>query len=372
MKNLTALQKLLVDVKKENNLKVDEKEIEAIEAKNVEMQTKADEVYHTTNTWYGEELIPTNVVMDPVIDMVYKTNDLLMKLPGNHWTNMPISAKVPVIGEATLMKGNTEYTTWVFSLTASKDGPATDEVEIKQAPFKAEYYMSDRELTYSVGNLESIAKQRMAASANRTINAFILNADSATSWNVNTSATPASTLYYMQDNTGWGIRKVGIANGALDLGTLSDGDFLTMINALGQYASQIEDLLFLSPYNVSTKAMWLDSVKTMDKFGTDAAIKTGVFSKIFGIENMILRDFPALSLATWKVHESTWNYYGSMALIYKPCVQYWFGKTPEYASYRIVGKGTVIVGAMEFWFGIANETAWLDKTVALWVNIQMS
>ena len=54
------------------------------EAKNIEIQTKADEVYHTTNTNYGEELIQTDTVLDPIIDMVYKTNDLLAKLPGNH------------------------------------------------------------------------------------------------------------------------------------------------------------------------------------------------------------------------------------------------------------------------------------------------
>jgi len=366
MKNLTSLQKLLVDIK----WNVDEKEIADLEAKNVEKQTKADEVYHTTNTNYGEELIPTNVVMDPVLDMVYKTNDLLIKLPGNHWTNMPISAEVPVIGEATLMRGNTEYTTGDLVSTASKDWPATDKVTVKQAPFIAEYFISDRELTYSVWNLENIARKRLATSANRTINAYLLNADTATSGNVNTSATPASTLYYMQGDNG--IRKVGIANTAIDLSTLSDGDFLTMINGVGHYASQIEDLLFLSPYNVSTKAMGLDSVKTIDKFGNEATIKTGVFSKIYGIENMIMRDFPALSLATGKVHESTGNDYGSLALIYKPAIQYGFGKTPEYGVQRIVGKWTVIICAMEFGFGIANESAWLDKTIALWVNIQMS
>ena len=368
MKNLTTLQKLIVDVK----WNVNEEEIASLEAKNLEVQTKADEVYHTTNTNYGAELIQADTVLDPIIDMVYKTNDLLAKLPGNHGTNMPISAKVPVIWEATLMTGNTEYTTWAFSLTASKDGFATDEVQVNQAPFKAEYFISDRELTYSVGNLEAIARQRLAESANRTINAFVLNADSATTGNVNTSATPASTLYYMQSNVGGGIRKVGIANTAIDISTLSDGDFLTMINGVGQYASDIQNLLFLSPYNVSTKAMGLDAVKTVDKFGNEATIKSGVFNKVFGIENMVLRDFPALSLATWKVHETTGNDFGSIALIYKPAIQYGFGKTPEYASYRIVGKGTVLVAAMEFGFGIANESAGLDKTVSLWVNVTMA
>lgn len=366
MKNLTELQKLLVTIK----WNVAETEISELETKNLEKMEKANEVYHTTNTNYGSELIPTNIVQDPLVDMVYKTNDLLAKLPWNHWTNLPVSAKVPVIGEATLMRLNTEYTTGSFSSTATKDGFLTDDVTITQVPFIAEYFVSDRELTYSVTNLEALARQKLAQSANRTINALLLNADTATTGNVNTSGTPSSTVYYMgADN---GIRKVGISNTALDLSTLTDGDFLTMINALGNYASQIEDLLFLSPANVSTKALGLDSVKTMEKFGNEATIKTGVFSKVFGIENMILRDFPALTLATGKVHASTGNDYGSIALIYKPAVQYWFGKTPEYGSERIIGKWVRVVAAMEFGFTIVNQKAGLDKTVALWVNISMA
>lgn len=372
MEKLTILQKLLVDIKRANWATVKDEEIANLEAKNLEVESKANEVYHTTNTGYGEELIPGTMTTDPVIDMVYKTNNLLSRLPWNHWTGLNISELVPVIGEATLMRWNTEYTTWVFAPSAdTQDGPATWKVTITQAPFIAEYFMSDRQLNYWVGNLESIARQRLSESANRTINAYILNADTAASWNVNDDGwTPATTLYYKQGDNG--IRKLGIANTAIDLSTLSDGDFLTMINGLWQYASQTEDLLFLSPVNVATKAMGLDSVKTIDKFGAEATIKSWVFQKIFGIDNMTLRDFPTLTLATWKVHTSTWNNFGSIALIYTPAVQYGFGKTPEYASYRIVGKGTMVVAAIEFGFAIANQTAWLDKTVVLGVNIQMS
>lgn len=365
MSKLTQLQKLLVEVK----WNVDTKELEALEAKNLEIQTKADEVYHTTNTGYGAELIQQNLVLDPVIDMVYKSNDLLSKLPWNHWTNMPISAKVPVIWEATLMKGNTEYTTWSLSATASKDWFATWEVTITQAPFIAEYFISDRELTYSVGNLETIVRQRLAESVNRTINAFILNADNATSWNVNTSATPASTLYYMQGDNG--IRKVGIANWVVAISTLSDGDFLSMLNVVWNYQSNSSDLLFLMPANVKTKAMGLDAVKTVQNFGTDATIKSGALTTIYGVENLVLRDFPTLALATGKVHASTGNDFGSMALIYKPAIQYWFGKTPEYGVERVIWKGTRVVVALEFGFAIANSTAGLDKTVALGAWIVM-
>lgn len=367
MSKLTQLQEILVKAKGT----VDTKEIEALEVKNTEMETKANEVYHTTNTNYGAELIQTNLVMDPVIDMIYKTNNLLSALPGNHGTNMPISAKVPVIGEATLMKGNAEYTTGGLYSTAAKDWFITWEVTITQAPFIAEYFISDRELTYAVWNLESIVRTRLAESVNRTISAYILNADSAASWNVNDDGwTPATTLYYKQGDNG--IRKLGIANTVVAVSTLSDGDFLSMINVLWNYASSIQDLLFLMPANVNTKSLWLDSVKTIDKFWPSATISTWVLSKIYGIDNMVLRDFPALSLATGKVHTSTGNDYGSMALIYKPAIQYGFGKSPEYGSERVIGKWTRVVVAMEFGFAIANSTAGFDKTVALGAWITMS
>jgi len=362
MSKLTQLQEILVKAK----WIVDTKELE-----NLEVETKANEVYHTTNTSYGAELIATNVVMDPVIDMIYKTNNLLSVLPGNHGTDMPISAKVPVIGEATLMKGNAEYTTGGLYSTASKDWFATWEVTITQAPFIAEYFISDRELTYSVWNLESIVRTRLAESVNRTISAYILNADSAASGNVNDDGwTPATTLYYKQGDNG--IRKVWIANTVVAVSALSDGDFLSMLNVLWNYQSNIQDLLFLMPANVHTKSLGLDAVKTIDKFGPAATIETWVLSKIFWVSNMVLRDFPTLSLATWKVHTSTGNDYGSMSLIYKPAIQYGFGKAPEYGSERVIWKGTRVVVAMEFGFAIANSIAWFDKTVALGAWITMS
>ena len=70
----------------------------AYDAKDFEdMDTKANEVVHTTNTGMGKELIPTNVMIDPMLDLVPNYSKLLPLLPGNHGNNMPISAKVAVI-----------------------------------------------------------------------------------------------------------------------------------------------------------------------------------------------------------------------------------------------------------------------------------
>ncbi len=86
MTNLNKLQEVVIKSKKAHDPSIDvakmEKELlEKQEKELLEKQTKADEVYHTTNTGYGEELIPTNVLMDPIINMIYKTNSLISKLP---------------------------------------------------------------------------------------------------------------------------------------------------------------------------------------------------------------------------------------------------------------------------------------------------
>ena len=62
-------------------------------------EQKANEVMHTTNTGFWKETVPVNVLLDPALDMLPKYSSLINLLPGNHGNNMPISAKVPVIGD---------------------------------------------------------------------------------------------------------------------------------------------------------------------------------------------------------------------------------------------------------------------------------
>ena len=76
----------------------------------VAAETKANEIMNTGAAGFGHELIPTNVYTDPLLDLIPEYSRLLTMFPGNHGNNMPISAKVPVIGEADLFIGNTEWT----------------------------------------------------------------------------------------------------------------------------------------------------------------------------------------------------------------------------------------------------------------------
>ena len=68
-----------------------------VEDQNVAEEAKANEVMNTGATNFGKEIIPTDVMLDPMLDLVPEYSKLLPLLPGNHGNDMPISAKVPVI-----------------------------------------------------------------------------------------------------------------------------------------------------------------------------------------------------------------------------------------------------------------------------------
>jgi hypothetical protein len=74
---------LIVSAKKLVDKNFDEKSyVENIEVKDVEdVETKANEVMNTGATAFGTELIPTNVMLDPMLDLVPTYSRLLPLLP---------------------------------------------------------------------------------------------------------------------------------------------------------------------------------------------------------------------------------------------------------------------------------------------------
>lgn len=334
------------------------------------METKANEVMHTTNTGFGKELIPTNVLEDPMLDLVPQYSQLLNLLPGNHGNNMPISAKVPVIGEADLFQWNTEWTTGAWSfITPANHWPHTGEITITQGQYITTVSVSKRELNYAPEQLEAIIRERINRAAARTIDAVIINGDTASSWNVN--GTYSATACYAQNDNG--IRKVGIANTVVNCGALDSADFLSVKNVLDAgYQADLNNLLVIAPVSVYNKALTLSEVITQDKFGPEATIKAGVLAKIFNMDILVARDFPSATASTGKVSATSGdNTTGSFAVVYKPAVQYGFGQPLEISVYDVPGKWKDIVATFEFGFAIANSVAGLWKTVWLGANITL-
>ena len=348
------------------------KEEEVVEKPEVEEEAKANEVMNTWASNFWTELIPTNVLADPLLDMLWNYSRLLPLLPWNHWNNMAVSEKVPVIGEASLFQWNSEWTTWAWTLTPANNWPMTDSVVITQWQFITTVDVSDRELTYATDSLEAIIRERINRSAWETIDAFIINADDTASWSWNVNWTYSWSPYYTQWTNG--IRKVGIANTGVSIWTITSASYLSVKNVLDErYQGELDNLLFIEPANVYNKSLALSEVITVDKFGPNATISAWILAKIWNIDILVSKHFPALTNTSWLVDwTSANNTKWSFACIYKPAVQYWFWKPLQIEVGRVLWKGIKIVATMEFWFAIVNSKAWLWKTVGLGINATVS
>ena len=154
------LKDIVLEAKKQAWFEIKEEEVVAKEEEVVEEQ-KANEVMNTGASNFWTELIPTNVLADPLLDMLWNYSRLLPMLPWNHWNNMAVSEKVPVIWEASLFQWNSEWTTGAWTLTPANNWPMTDSVVITQWQFITTVDVSDRELTYATDRLEAIIRERI-------------------------------------------------------------------------------------------------------------------------------------------------------------------------------------------------------------------
>jgi len=330
------------------------------EEKQVEMETKTNEVMHTTNTGFWEELVPDELQLDPMLDLIPQYSILFNMLPGYHWTNLWKSVTLPIVWEADLFSWNSEWTTWAPTpATPANEWPETWEITITQGMFILKVAISKRELNYAPMALENIVRDRINKSAGRTIDALFMNADSTTSNNVNDDGWTPSWNYYLENNN-WMRDMVLADTNTVDIGTLSEWDFISVLGKLDSgYQADLQNLLWILPANVYNKAMLLDAVLTVDKFWPAATIQKWVLAKIFWIDATVQRDWPALALATWLVHTSTWNSYWSFWLVYKPTFQFGFWQALEIEPYKVPWKGIVLYATMEFWMALAYDKAWL-------------
>lgn len=361
------LKDIVLEAKKQAWFEIKEEEVVAKEEEVVEEQ-KANEVMNTGASNFWTELIPTNVLADPLLDMLWNYSRLLPMLPWNHWNNMAVSEKVPVIWEASLFQWNSEWTTGAWTLTPANNWPMTDSVVITQWQFITTVDVSDRELTYATDRLEAIIRERINRSAGETIDAFIINADDTASGSWNINWTYSGSPYFTQWTNG--IRKVGIANTGVSVWTITAWQYLAVKNVLDErYQGELNNLLFIEPANVYNKSLALSEVITIDKFWPNATISAGVLAKIWNIDILVSKHFPALTNTSGLVDATAWNNTkGSFACIYKPAVQYWFWKPLQIEVGRVLWKGIKIVATMEFWFAIVNSKAGLWKTVGLGIN----
>lgn len=339
------------------------------------VKTNANEVMHTTQTGYGKELVPLNVLSAEILEIVPKFSTLLSKLPGNHGTGLAVSEKVPVIGDPGLFLGNTEWTTGTPAQAQGNTKNPTQEVTINQGQFIMTIDVSKRLLNYSVADLEQILKMKLAQSFGRTIDALIINGDTeaGATGNVNLDdAAPSTTAYYMQVDHG--LRELAInaaaSAGIVDVGTFEFADFLDVLNKMGDLASDPSQILFLFNQATYIKALGITEFKDAAQNGKGSTIHTGSITNILGSDLLTCRDIGKTEADGKISTTAASNTKGQFLAIYAPAIQYGFGQSLEIDVVKVPGKGIQIVATGEFGFGILETISGVTgRTVAAGIDV---
>lgn len=139
------------------------------------------------------------------------------------------------------------------------------------------------------------------------VDAFIVNADSSTSGNINLSdGTPAADAYYLSDGQD-GLRHLPLVDNTamkVDAGgdALMDADIVSALALLDKYGANPNDLVIVT--NVRTYVQGFlatgagkpgDYVMTMDKIGRDALVLTGQVGAYRGIPIVLSSEVPLTS-----------------------------------------------------------------------------
>lgn len=351
------------------------------ELKDFQEREKANEVMNSGAAGNGGDVVETERLKSDILDMVPQHSVLLQKLPGNHGTGLSKNDVYPVLGEAGLFHGNSEWTdqTGDVTLKAPITGSMlTDQVEIKQGMFKMGIPLSKRLLNYNIVELYAYVVKAIQNSAARTIDAYLLNADNALTGNVNLDGFDFGTLtpaqqeayYFLQGDNG--IRKLGIDN-SVDIGALDEDDLTDLIVKLGDFGYDRDSLLFVSSNNVTTgKISKLPTYKDASINGVGSTAEGRKLDRVLGVDLFTARDHPSMALASGKVSSTpASNVTGQIQLVYTPSIQYGFGQDMDFEIVKVPGKGVVLVVTFEFGHGIASAKAGLGKTVTTGRNITL-
>lgn len=350
-------------------------------------EAKANEVMHPTNTGFGAEFIPSETFRNSIIDIAPTLSTLLNQLPGNQGSNLPQHYVAPVVGLSAgdlLFQGKRDWTTGNPYETEDDHQTsriATANAVLDQKEFIAEVRISDGQLEQNAVNTEEYVTNRLRLGVAATAESVIINGDTitASTGNVNsddqapatTFATQGGALYHasMIDN---GLRKLAITAGNIvNIGTLGLDDYSSLLSILGEYASAPEDVLFIQSNRVSLKSLSIAEFLTAQNSGDKATVQSGVRPTPFGVTSVTHRAVP-LTEADGKRSGATPsnNIKGQILAVYKPAIQYGFGKTFKLEVVRVPGYGYRILATFSFAFTVIDGAA-ATPTVAAGINISL-
>lgn len=348
-------------------------DVEAVKV--AEELAKANEILNTDAAGRGAEWNKPDGQTAPT-DFVPKTSFLIDKLDpiSNLGNGLSELTKVPLVGEIDEMAHNAEMTTGSFTHATADNGFDSGALSLFQASLIVTISVSRKLLKYSSFDIEAYARKMIDTDLRRMYDKYILNADSATSGNVNLDGgTPASTKYYMDGAGNVGLRLAAITNGAVDIGALaSEDDLVEVIDVLGDYAANPDDLLWICNQNIRNKMLKFDTYKTIQNVGGNNSALTGTVTTLMGSQVAVSREMPARTASTGKVHNTGGNNTtGSILLVYKPAIRFGWGVDPEVEVEVFAGKGIVLTATVDFGASVANALAGYGATVAMGANITL-
>lgn len=249
---------------------------------------KANELDHSTQTGYGDEWVPT-VWSNEILERARQDNVILplvrnVDMPSNPHI-MPVESTDPSVyyvaettaeNQLTLADSNSpipdsKIATTNITLTAAKLGTRTGisaELQEDGVP----------------GTIPMYRRQAERVLAN-TIDNLILNADSATSNNVNyDGGTPTATNPHMSQAKGM-VKSALVSNGvnaqgaAPTLAKIRQARFALQNGSI----SAINDLAIIADNQTYSKLLGMDEFVTLDKSGPQATAQTGLIGFIDGI-----------------------------------------------------------------------------------------
>lgn len=344
----------------------------ALEKKQAQMETKANEVMHTTNTGFGAELINGAVGTTDFIDLAPKTNPILKAFTGYHGRNLSKIQKVPVIGDLPLHRIAPEWTTGsiLTQITQGKGKLPTWDVTLNQKKYIFSVDISDEEARFAnVVDLVALVQSKLATSASNTTVYALINGDPWTVANTNINiidGTPASDDPFLG---GTGLVKSAFDGGtATDGGTLTFSDFLVSLGLLWENGIA-EDLMWILGTGTNVTALGIDEFKQAYINGSASTILTGKLPNFLGSDVYVNR-YLGKANAAGKISATAGNNTKGRAIVTtKDAVQYGYNGDYSLELFRAPGFGWQVFGYFYMGYDTVGAMLGNDPKTALLYNL---
>lgn len=341
----------------------------------LQYEKNANEVMNTGATGYGEELVPAEQLAKDIFDAIPEYGTFLNALPGFHGSGLNKVEVKPIIGDVGLFNKGSEQTTSALAVAQGDTRLATGEVTLTQAKMEMTIDVSDELATFNVADapgFEAKLKEKITKAAARTVEALIINGDTATgaTGNVNSDdEAPGGTEYYLAAN---GLRKTGIAaSDTINVGTAEFADLISVTNLLGDYFASPEDCMFLFNRSTYNKYLGVSEFSDHSKNGKGSTINGKAITNILGADVFVSRDLNKTE-ADGKISYDTPanNTLGQFLAFWKPAVQYGYGKELQLKLMDFGKDGYQLQGWFYVAVSIISEKAGVtDPSVGVGINV---